>query len=541
MKQQLEKIKEFFGKMSSGLRKAIIAGCIALLIFAIAIAIALNSGEKRYTTLFSGLSEEEAGEIMARLDEEGVEYEYRARNIMVQEETADRTRASLAMQGYPKSGFTYETFLNNSNMMSTESDKKSLKTWEMQDRLAATIRLFDGVKDAVVQIVPGETQKYVLDNSALTPPTASVMVSMRDGSSPDTALVEGIQRLVAKSVANMDIGDVAVIDGNGIDVSVRSNDKKPQTTNEKTEFEERVQRLVEQNVLNVLEHMYGAGNVRVSAKCTADMQKIVSEQNDYTAPNVENNSGYITHQELYSESEGANGVGGIPGAQTNTNLPQYNTQTGNAQNSANSSSLTDYVLNQRTVQSENDSGVITDLSVAVSINSATLGASREDVIALVGRAAGIAPELQMDRIMVLNSEWQSNPVQDAIASTDPDDTENPYLIYMIIGYGLLVVLLIVLVILLVRRSKKKAREALEAQMAEEEAKAREAEEAEQLEEGEGTEEGEAEGVEEEVYATSEEEERAKTTKANIRQFAEDNPDVLAQLLQNWIRGGEEDD
>ncbi|MEG2699958.1 MAG: flagellar M-ring protein FliF, partial [Hungatella sp.] len=219
---QVNKIKEFIGKMSGGMKKGLLIGLGSLIAFAILIAVVLNTDNTQYATLFSGLTDQEASEVMVKLQEAAVDYNYQpGGNVMVPKDLVDKTRATLAVEGFPKNGFAYETFLNNSNMMSTEADKKTLKIWDMQERLAATIRCMDGVKDAIVQIAPGETQKYVLDNSKLSVTTASVLVTMNDGGSPVPAQVEGIQRLVAKSVVNMDMGDVAVINGNGVDVSVK--------------------------------------------------------------------------------------------------------------------------------------------------------------------------------------------------------------------------------------------------------------------------------------------------------------------------------
>ena len=63
----------------------------------------------------------------------------------------------------------------------------------------------------------------------------------------------------------------------------------------------------------------------VSVKCTADMQRVLSEELSYSAPDTQNNSGYISRQTLSVEGNGQQaGAAGIPGAQSNTNVTQYN-------------------------------------------------------------------------------------------------------------------------------------------------------------------------------------------------------------------------
>lgn len=526
--KQFDKIKEFIRQMSGGMKKGILFGIMGLVIFSVIAAALFNKkSDDPYVTLFWGLNTQEASEVMVQLQETGVDYKYQPDGqIKVPPELADKTRATLAVAGYPKNGFAYDTYLKNSNMMSTESDKKSLSVWQMQDRLAAIIRCIDGVKDAVVQIAPGENQKYVLDNSGITVPTASVMVTMKDGTSPTETQVLGIQRLVAKSVADMSMGDVAVIDGNGVDVSVRRNDSDTRASDAKTEFEEQVQTEVEGNILNLLDPIYGRNNVRVSVRCTADMQKVISEENKYTAPNVPENSGYISSQTLGSDNRNGGGTGGVPGADTNANVPQYGTQAGNAQNNSSATSDTNYVLDSTKTQSQDESGSVSDLTVAISINSANLGIDRQELLSLVGNASGIEPVNQAAKITIINSEWakatldmDEPPVDDVVIKP----AYTVYLPFIIGGVAVLLLLFLVIFLLLRRRRKKKDRE-LEALM----------QPSIELDE-----EGVSLAPKVKTPVMTEEDERDREMKENIRGFAEENPEISAQLLKSWLRGDEE--
>ena len=104
-------------------------------------------------------------------------------------------------------------------MMTTDSDKKTYLLYELQDRIGSTIRLFDGVKDAKVTIALAEQSKYALSSDEEQRSSATATVIMKDGGSPTEEQAIAIQRLVAKSVPNMELTDVAVFDGNGNDMS----------------------------------------------------------------------------------------------------------------------------------------------------------------------------------------------------------------------------------------------------------------------------------------------------------------------------------
>lgn len=184
MKEKLGQLKEFAGNLSSKTKKLIIAGAVILVAAAIIIAVVLNN--RPYGVLFTGLGQEEAQQITAALQESGTDFKYDGDStIMVQESVLDQTKATLVQQGYPKSGFTYDTFKDNAGLMTTDSDKDTYKLYELQDRIGATIKLFEGVKNASVTIALGEDNKYVLNDSE-TKSSASVTVIMEDGGSPDS-------------------------------------------------------------------------------------------------------------------------------------------------------------------------------------------------------------------------------------------------------------------------------------------------------------------------------------------------------------------
>ncbi len=47
-----------------------------------------------------------------------------------------------------------------------------------QDRLVATIRLFEGVTDAKVTISPGTTQRYAIEDTSAAEASASAVITM---------------------------------------------------------------------------------------------------------------------------------------------------------------------------------------------------------------------------------------------------------------------------------------------------------------------------------------------------------------------------
>lgn len=533
--KQLDKIKEWVKSLSGKTIKIMVAVLAAVIIFSVVAAMLLN--HTNYAVLFSGLNENEATEVIAKLNESGTDYQYHQDGkIMVPSDVVDKTRATLAVEGYPKNGFTYDTFINNAGMMATEADKQTYKLYELQNRIGATIRNFDGVKSAVVTISPAETQKYVLDNSTEIPASAYAVVDMYDGGSPTTEQVKGIQRLIAKAVPNMELGDVAVIDGNGVDVSVEKNDGSTtaQETAKKTEYEKTFETGIESKVLGLLEPIYGRNNVRVAAKCTADMQKILSEEIQYTAPNKEDNSGYISHQSTTNESSGGGTTGGTPGTQSNTNVSQYNTNNNNANGSSASSSDTDYELNQKKIQGQDDSGAIKDLSIAVTINSSSENntqLSQNEIVDLIAKAAGMDEKQQTNKISVAKADFYDNTQNVPGTITTPTvSTLRKYMPFIIAGLiGLLFILIILPIIIhKVRKSRAVQEVAAGVNVPQETVRV--------VPVAQGA--AGANPAQQESMLNLDNQHGIEL-KEDVNSFADQNPEISAALLKNWLRGGDD--
>ena len=104
--------------------KVIAGGTVAIALIAI---IALNMGkDKDYSILFTGMNQEEAQQVVSLLQESNIDYRYDNGEgaIRVPSATVDQTRANLLSQGYPKSGFTYDTYLKNTGLMTRSEERR---------------------------------------------------------------------------------------------------------------------------------------------------------------------------------------------------------------------------------------------------------------------------------------------------------------------------------------------------------------------------------------------------------------------------------
>lgn len=558
IKIYIDKTKDFWSKFSGRTKKLIVGGALAIIIFSVAAAFMLNN--KGYEVLFTGLNDQEASEIIGKLQESAVDYKFESGGtILVPEDQEQKLKAQLVYEGYPKSGFTYNVFKDNIDLMTTDFEKTNYKLFELQDRIGSTISLFDGVKDAKVTIALGEDRKYVLDSKNATETSASVVVIMKDGGSPSPEQVKAIQRLVSKSIPQLNMENVVVIDGEGNDVSVAPN-LQTELNQLRAEFEKQVENSVKSKVTNVLIPFYGEDNVKVSVKAKIDMNKKIRETINYFQPDAEKqtqNTGEANADGTAADGANADAnqikrgipskesinqevvrdgaaTGGVPGTETNADIPIYgNIQlNGNEKQIINQNDI-DYLVDQIKEQTQIDAGMIEDLTVSVSINNKGKEdtVTNDDLLKLVGNSAGIAAEKRADKISIVKGAF-FDPNEGA-------DTQQPLdkkkmLIIAAVAIALLIALIATLLIFL--RMKKKSKLKAAAQIA-----------AAKISKDQMSQELTAEMIEEMGISPLEavelkdslidiKNEKSLELRTNIREFAEQNPEISAQLLKSWLKG-----
>ena len=537
-----EKIKGFFAKLNKKTR--ILLGVCAAVILVLIIAAALLLNRKEYAVLCSNLTVSETSSVITFLNENGVT-DYRINNdqILVPKGREEQLQIQLVTSRTLNSGYFYETYFDRTGTFSTEAERKEAMRIATQEKLEAMIRQLDGIRDAQVVINLGTQRVYVLDPQT-SESTATVLVTPDGNQLLSAGTVESIRYMVSHAVKDLNIGDVTISDTNnnvyndsstGVGAMADANALKLQ-------FEQNINNQVRMQVLNVLEPIYGPGNVTVAVNTTADMSRKVIENTDYYQPegSVEG-GGLIGHEEWFwvRGIDGTNAAGGTVGTSTNSDIPYYPDYvppgTGTGDYDSGSGSRDDKISSTVT-QQEVWAGTITDVKVAVTINqdarnSGSVGL--EQLTRQVAVAAGIGtdPEVMDGCVNVLIAPFN---VETPDAGPDgffvrllagvPD-----WMILAAIGGLILFIILLIIILLLRRRAKKKRlakQAALEAEMREAEEAAAAAAAAEILAAAPT---GGADIMEVNT-------EKSMELRKVVRQFAQNNPEIAAQMVKTWLKG-----
>ena len=543
----MQKLKEMWQNLSAKSKKllGIIAG-ITVVVIAVAVFLLARGQKTEYQTLFSSLSQGEAQQIVSLLQEQNVPYLYDGKSgaLKVPSESVDTLRAQLLSKGYPKSGFAYDMYIGNSGLMTTESDKKQYTLYDLQDRLGATIRLFDGVRDAKVTIAEGTDQTYAIEEDNPVQASASVVVTMEEGQSLSEKNAEAIKNLIARSVKGMNFTNVSVFDaGTMEEVAADAGDSASGSGTSMANLTTTVENNIANNIKRVLGKIYGGENLAVSVKGTLNMAKLIQENTQYTVPEkteATDKRGLLSNEEVAGENAGNSGenAAGVAGADANADTPRYTTQNGTAtttDNYSNSSATREWLYNVLKEQKEIAPGVLEDASVAIVINTDDNSIPESDLINLVADAAGIKRDEAADKITILrslNKTAVQQTTEEKKPAEEPKTPLNQFPLWALIGAAVSAFLLILILLILILRGRKKKKLKKLAQEEMENAAALSIEQptdeitpVEEVDEDELTAEGKmAHGMK---------------LKKSIGEFTDQNPQVVAKLIQSWMREEEQ--
>lgn len=530
------KIKGFAGKL--GKKLWIIVGAVAAVILLIVILVVWQNSNKNYTVLFTGLNSEDMQSVTTFLADSGVsEYEIQGTDtIRVPAEQEPGLKAQLLMQGYPKSGFGYETYLKNVGSLSTESDRRTMYLYDLQDRLGAFVRSLEGVQDAQVNIAAGEDRRYVLGQDDVLKASAAVIVTMKNGEELSSKQANAIRSLVSRSVQGLEIEQINITDSLGNTYDGTDVDSQSSDSDLRFALEERVNNNIRKHVLEVLVPIFGAENVSVGVNTTVEMSNRFVESTNYTEPDWaadgSTNGEGIVGKKIWQGTivRGDEAPGGVVGTTTNADLPTYVERApvnGNEQE-LQASGEKDYLVDTTHTQQEILAGTVSDVMVSVTINSNVPNQADADaLLGHVARAAGISADVQAEKISVISHPFY---VREEAPGNEPAVSPNllgivpNWVLYALIAGVLLFMTLFIMVLSMQR--KKQSRMVLD-----------EVPVLPIIPDAmpEPVDEAPAEGADiMEVHA-----ERSMELRRGVREFAEQNPEIAAQMVKTWLKGDED--
>jgi flagellar M-ring protein FliF len=511
IQQLIDKIKSLDKK------KKIIMTCCAAAVIIVIIMVVTALNTTKYELLCDGLTESEAGQVYSAVEEQGVPVKVRGTSIYVQQGKADIVRMQLAEAGLPQGNLAYDIYSSGTNYAETDKDKEIKQLQQIQNRLQDTIETIPGVTQAIVNIAKSNDDTYVLESDK-TPTTASVKLTLKKGTALTKTQVNGIVQLVANSVSGLSPENVTVNDSDGtvLNGTPNSTDETAEQLSMKTKYENQVK----DKLIQMLGQIYGNDNVNVVVNADFDFSKVSTVTNSYTSgvPNVTTNENEV-YMAGSSLAAGAAGVSGAQPAYPSTSSLPLSTY------SSKTTTTTSMLVGSIQQQIQSNGGQLKNLTVAVLLNGYNAAAAETDTNMLkqtVAAAAGTTPDKVSVGQMGFSSAMPAVSASSYAPSTLPIRPGKAF--YIIVAAVLLLIVLLTLLLVLLRQRRKKREKAIQEQLAAEQA------EQEQKELEVKTKAPPIKSIEE-----TREENEDNTYKKQIEDFADKKPELVAQILKNWLK------
>ncbi|ADU28072.1 flagellar basal-body MS-ring/collar protein FliF [Ethanoligenens harbinense] len=522
----LKKIAAGLNRFWTGLSAKVRVLLVIVVVGAIVGAVAANMllTQTQYELIYSGLSDAESGQIVADLQTRGIKYKLDGNSIYVDKSVADQARMELAVDGYPQTTLNYSVYESGNNWAMTDKDKQQLALYQIQDRLQSTIQTIPGVKNAIVTITQGNDDTYVLESDKVSP-TASVKLTLTPGTTLTQKQVTGIVNIVSHSVSGLSADNVTVADSDGNTLN-NTGDDLSGATSDQLALRVQVESEIRQKVLSVLGPVYGAANVQVSPAAILDFTTTTTNTTTYSGP--DNGQGFPSS--VSSSITVSGGTGTASGGTVGVNGAQPAYPTSGSQTSSLSGTVTQqntnttYLYNQVQQQVQDKGGSIKNLTIGIMLNSANqaiAGLDPTQVQQFVAYAVGTAPQnVNVQLMRFASSSAVSSGGKGSASGTSGLGSPTTLLTIAGIGAAAVVLILLLLFFLLRGRKRKKALQ--------EEAEAQ----AEQAQAAQPVKPGPPMSAE---LAQKLDEMPDNPVKKQIEDFTDSKPELVAQLLRNWLK------
>ncbi len=319
----IQQLKEFWSGLDSSQKKRIY---ITSAVVAVAVTVSIIFLTKpSHSLLIKGADKKEVGEMTAILDDSRIWYKLsnNGSDILINSSDNDKAQVTLALQGYPKKGMTFEDAISMMGISTTESDRERIWQQQRTSDLERKLRMLDNIEDASVTLALPEKTVFLTSDGQKSRPTACVRVKPTQKLSQEQ--VKGIVMLVSRSVIDLDPADVTVVDNNINILNEQYEDNMIDTISTQEEMRMRKAYELEQRVMKYFSvGQYDSfDTLRVVANPYLDFDRMKSTSKLLSNPGGMDGGAVISShtkdEKLVNGSEG-----GIPGTDTNPGeTPSY--------------------------------------------------------------------------------------------------------------------------------------------------------------------------------------------------------------------------
>ncbi len=268
-----------FNALAPSKRIAVILSVILSLVLIGLMVVLMN--QKEYRVLFSNLPEDDAGKIIARLQEKHIVYKLSpaGNSILVPAGKVSELRLDMASSGLPQGGVIGFEIFDKKSYGVTDFVQQLNYQRALQGELARTINSLDRVQSSRVHIVMPKKSLFVGKEAK---PTASVFLKLKGGGGLAQSQVDGIVHLVSGSVEELQPENVMVVDSKGrVFSKTQSGSKIARRTTSQTEYQSNVEQELSIRIQSMLKTVVGEGKVIAKVSAAIDFRVMEKTEEIY--------------------------------------------------------------------------------------------------------------------------------------------------------------------------------------------------------------------------------------------------------------------
>jgi flagellar M-ring protein FliF len=357
--------REIFSAMPATRKILVLAGVAAVLAGFIFLLVWTNQTD--YSIMYSGLTQEDAGQIVDRLNKRKVPYILTedGSTIEVPKSVIQETRLYLATEGLPQGGSVGMEMFSETHLGETDFVQRLNFQRALQGELERTIKKFDAIENVRVHLNIPKESLFIEEERV---PSASVVISLNRGKSLTAAQLQGVVHLVSSSVEGLTADNISVVDTSGGLLYSKSQELEGSNlTSAQIQYRENLEQTLSHRVTGLLERIVGPDKAMARITASLDFQQISTNEEIYDP----DRSVIRSEQRLTEKNTGGpKGASGIPQStfELGTGQTQTSTTTGQGEEYQRTEETTNYEITKINRQIQSAAGEIKRLTIAVMVD-----------------------------------------------------------------------------------------------------------------------------------------------------------------------------
>lgn len=521
----MNKLKEFFKGLKekwTGFSKVkkIAFSIIFLGLITSIIALSLYFGKTKYAVLFSNMDSNDSGAVLQKLKDKKVEAKVEGNSILVPEDQVDELRMQMLSEVTLTNGSQGFEILDKSQFGETDQEMKINYQRALQGELERTIKGFPQVDNSRVHLVLPEETAFVKETQ---PGSASVTLNLKQGQTLSKEQVKSIVALISGSVKNIPKENVEVIDNNmnlltkGLFDDSGSLEEATTSAEKQQQLKKNYEKDLQNRLVAMLEAVYGKDKVKVNVNTDLDFDAVKTNSVTYDPKNV-----VVSEHNIKEQNQNNTGGNNANGSVVDNNMVNGTTENNNgSERSSRDETTKNYEVSKTQQDSIKAPGSVKRLTASIvldgNIDEETRTAVRNLAVSAIGYDEKRGDTISIEGLP-FDTEAKDKVKKDLEEMEKAEKRKERIKLFTAIGLGALI-LLGAIIFFVVKRRKRD-------------------EEYEDDEEGIDIliddNDSETEQVPKFKPIDLEAQDEKSHIENEIRKYAKDKPDQVAEIIKSWL-------